>query len=164
MISRCPIFWSSESRDFLPIEVLELEGLQANSISIYLDANFPFSITRQKAFVEIIRQLTDGNPGHPSTLKGVINFAGSIHSVRLIDKSEPFLISVHGTSDQTVPFYSGTTGTTTVVTEGSGLIHAQANKVGLNNLLIALEGEDHLIRFSCEDCLEKIMIFLSKEL
>ena len=37
-----------------------------------------------------------GNPGHPSTLKGVINFAGSIHSARLIDKGEPFLISVHG--------------------------------------------------------------------
>jgi len=105
-----------------------------------------------------------GNPGHSSNVKGVINFAGSIHSASLINKGEPFLISIHGTLDQTIPFLAGTTGTTTVVTEGSGLIHDKANRVGLTNLLIALEGEDHLIRFTCEDCLEKIMAFLAIEL
>jgi len=105
-----------------------------------------------------------GNPGFSSVVKGVINFAGSIHSASLIDKNEPFLISVHGTLDKTVPFNEGTTGTTTVVTEGSGLIHKQANRVGLINSLIAIEGADHLIRFSCGDCFDKIMVFLEKQL
>jgi len=105
-----------------------------------------------------------GNPGFQSQVCGVINFAGSMHSANLLDVDEPFLVSVHGTNDKTVPFNAGSTGTTAVVTEGSGLIHARAKQIGLANLLIAMEGADHLIRFSCEDCLEQIMGFLSTQL
>lgn len=102
-----------------------------------------------------------GNPGYSSAVKGVINIAGSIHNSNLVDSDEPFLISIHGTDDKTVPFLKGTTGETTVVTEGSGLIHARANKIGLKNLLIKLEGEDHLAHYTCKDCLDRVKIFLA---
>jgi len=105
-----------------------------------------------------------GNPGFQSQVCGVINFAGSMHSANLLNVDEPFLVSVHGTNDKTVPFNAGATGTTAVITEGSGLIHARAEQIGLANLLIAVEGADHLIRFSCDGCLEQIMIFLATQL
>lgn len=105
-----------------------------------------------------------GNKGYSSKIKGVINIAGSIHNAGLIDKNEPILVSVHGTDDQIVPFLSGTTGDTEVVTEGSGLIHQYADKIGLVNKLIAIQDEDHLVRYSCEDCMDKIRTFIANNL
>lgn len=105
-----------------------------------------------------------GNKGYPSKIKGVINIAGSVHNAGLVDKDEPILVSVHGTDDQIVPFMSGTTGDTEVVTEGSGLIHQYADKIGLINELVAIQGEDHLVRYSCEECLDKIRSFIANNL
>lgn len=101
-----------------------------------------------------------GNAGYPSKVKAVINIAGSIHSAELIDKNEPILVSVHGTADQVVPFFTGATGETGVVTEGAGIIHPHAAKIGLINHLIKLEGEDHLARYSCTHCFAEIRQFL----
>lgn len=101
-----------------------------------------------------------GNAGYSSKVKAVINMAGSIHSAELINKNEPVLVSVHGTNDQVVPFMSGTTGETGVVTEGAGIIHPHADKIGLINRLIKMEGENHLGRYSCTYCLDEIRQFL----
>lgn len=101
-----------------------------------------------------------GNAGYSSKVKAVINMAGSIYSAELIDKNEPLLVSVHGTNDQVVPFMSGTTGETGVVTERAGIIHPYADKIGLTNWLIKMEGEDHLGRYSCTYCLDEIRQFL----
>lgn len=105
-----------------------------------------------------------GNPGYPANVRGVINLAGSLHSADLIDKDEPILFSVHGTDDQIVPFNSGTTGDTQVVTEGSGLIHARANQIGLVNYLIKIENDGHLARYSCADCLIQMRSFIYENL
>lgn len=101
-----------------------------------------------------------GNAGYPSNIKGVINFAGSIYSALLVEKDEPILLSIHGDEDDVVPFYAGTTGETNVVTEGAGLIHEQANKIGLINELIRLKGGNHMARFYCSNCLEKMHQFI----
>lgn len=101
-----------------------------------------------------------GNPGHSHEISGVINIAGSIFSASLVDPKEPMLVSVHGTDDQVVPFMRGTTGETDIETEGSGLIHPHADEIGLVNELIAVEGEGHLIRYSCESCFLQIREFL----
>lgn len=103
-----------------------------------------------------------GNPSYSSSVKGVLNFAGSLHSAKMVDANEPFIISVHGTADEVVPFNTGTTGETNVVTEGSGLIHLEADKVKLTNLLIRIEGGDHLVRFTCSACWLQIRDFLSR--
>ncbi|MBK9191614.1 MAG: alpha/beta hydrolase [Crocinitomicaceae bacterium] len=86
-----------------------------------------------------------GNPGYSSTVSGVINIAGSLHSSKLVDANEPPLFSIHGTADNIVPFETGISGESNVETEGSGLIHKQAELVGLKNKLIAVEGEDHFL-------------------
>jgi len=103
-----------------------------------------------------------GNPGYSSKVKAVINIAGSLHSSKLIDLNEPPLISVHGTADMTVPFESGLTGETLVKTEGSGLIHAYANKIGLKNKLIKLKDLDHSAFYYCDSCLEDIVSFINE--
>ncbi|NOQ72897.1 MAG: carboxylesterase family protein [Crocinitomix sp.] len=101
-----------------------------------------------------------GNQGYSSKIKGVINMAGSIHSVVLLNKNEPILISIHGDSDIVVPYLSGTTGETDVVTEGSGLIHQKAEEIGLINQLITVQGGEHDARFYCDHCLTQVRQFV----
>lgn len=103
-----------------------------------------------------------GNPGYPSKIKGVINIAGSLQNAALVDANEPPLISVHGNEDLTVPFETGLTGETLVQTEGSGLIHKQADAVGLKNKLIELDGEDHIGYYYCSDCFDQIVAFMAE--
>ena len=86
--------------------------------------------------------------------------AGSIHSVQLIDKNEPIVISIHGDMDIVVPYLSGTTGETEVVTEGSGLIHQKANEIGLTNQLLTVPGLGHEARFYCDSCMLKVRHFI----
>ncbi|MFT5824196.1 MAG: dienelactone hydrolase [Crocinitomix sp.] len=101
-----------------------------------------------------------GNQGYASKIKGVINMAGSIHSAELLNKNEPILISMHGDKDIVVPYLSGVTGETEVVTEGSGLIHQKAEEIGLVNQLITLPGGGHDARFYCDSCLELVRQFI----
>lgn len=105
-----------------------------------------------------------GNPGYSTKIKGVINMAGSLHSAELVDSNEPILISVHGDMDIVVPYMSGTTGETDVVTEGSGLIHKKADEIELINELITISGAGHEARFLCDECLNQIRQFIFKNL
>ena len=101
-----------------------------------------------------------GNAGYSTKIKGVINIAGSLFSADLVDKNEPPLFSVHGDEDYTVPYETGKTGDTNVSTEGSGLIHKRAKKVGLKNKLVTLEGKDHIGFFYCENCFDQLCEFI----
>lgn len=101
-----------------------------------------------------------GNPGFSSKIKAVVNIAGSLHSATLVDNDEAALYSVHGTSDMTVPFERGLASGTLVETEGSGLIHQQADKVGLQNLLHEIPDSDHAAFYSCGECLDEMRSFL----
>ena len=101
-----------------------------------------------------------GNEGYSSNVRGVINISGSLHSAELVEANEPVLFSVHGTLDEIVPYETGITGETTVETEGSKLIHKQADKVGLANELMTVQGGDHFSFLGCDECREKMRAFL----
>lgn len=101
-----------------------------------------------------------GNPGYSSRIKGVINISGSIHLANMIDGDEPILFSIHGTADEVVPFNVGKSGYSWVRTEGSGLVHARANEVGLLNKLIELKDADHASYFYCDSCQTEMRNFL----
>lgn len=105
-----------------------------------------------------------GNPGYSSKVRGVINISGSLYEADMVDANEPILFSVHGTADDIVPYETGTSGNSNVTTEGSGLIHQRASKVGLINQLITIEGADHFAFFGCDDCHEKLRRFVYENL
>ena len=144
-------------------------GYSAGAVSSlhYAYANTPEDVMKMggKELLEYVTenggiQGESGNPGYSTKIKGVINMAGSIHSVQLIDKNEPIVISIHGDMDIVVPYLSGTTGETEVVTEGSGLIHQKANEIGLTNQLLTVPGLGHEARFYCDSCMLKVRHFI----
>lgn len=105
-----------------------------------------------------------GNPGYSSRVKGVLNISGSIHLANMIDGHEPILFSIHGTADEVVPFNVGKSGYSWVRTEGSGLVHARANEVGLLNKLVALKDADHASYFYCDSCKVEMRKFVFENL
>ena len=105
-----------------------------------------------------------GNPGYASNVRGVINIAGSLYDADMVDADEPVLFSVHGTADDIVPYEIGKSGNSDVTTEGSGLIHQRAAKVGLINQLVTVEGGDHFTFFGCLDCHKKLRSFVFENL
>ena len=105
-----------------------------------------------------------GNDGYSSKIRGVINIAGSLHSAKFVESHEPVLYSAHGTDDGIVPYELGTTGETTVETEGSYLIHKQAELVGLRNYLRTFPGGNHASFFICRDCREEVSNFIKDNL
>jgi hypothetical protein len=106
-----------------------------------------------------------GNPGYATNVRGIINIAGSLHHAGLVDAGEPILFSAHGTADQIVPYGSGISGESNVTTEGSGLIHARADEVGLINKLVTIENGDHVsFFFNCAECKQLLLEFLYSNL
>lgn len=105
-----------------------------------------------------------GNPGYPTKVKGVINISGALFNADMLDKDEPLLFSIHGTDDEIVPYKEGLAGTTKVTTQGSGMIHMRADKIGLENYLLSIRGGDHYVFLDCEQCLHEMLIFLNHHL
>jgi hypothetical protein len=105
-----------------------------------------------------------GNPGFSSEVKGVFNIAGALLKAEWVDAGEPFLYSIHGTDDTVVPYLSGNSGGTIIVTEGSGLIHQEAEREGILNELNAIPGGGHDAILSCFSCLGDARKFLCETL
>lgn len=102
---------------------------------------------------------TEGNSGYPgysSEVAGVINFCGGINQAQWIDAGEKPIVSIHGTSDGTVPYGHGEVLQsnpisqlfTLVTLDGSSIIHARAEEVGLYNALWSIPNEDHMAHAS----------------
>ncbi|MEO9533245.1 MAG: alpha/beta hydrolase [Crocinitomicaceae bacterium] len=160
---------ASENKYNVDIDNIFIGGYSAGAITSlhYAYANKVMDVLQMggEELVEYVKENggfegQSGNPGYPMKVKGVINIAGSLHSADLVNKGEPALYSVHGTSDVTVPFETGLTGETLVKTEGSGLIHKKANKVGVKNLLHKMPGLDHSAFYYCDECLDEMRQFL----
>ena len=108
-----------------------------------------------------------GNPGASDQVKGVINVAGGLFRVNLLQAGEPILYSAHGTNDTDVyctidPMAASNPNGD--FTEGSCLIHPVADSVGVINRFNAIDGGDHGAFFVCEDCEEKVRLFLYENL
>ena len=89
-----------------------------------------------------------GNEGYSSDIHGVFNIAGALQTADflLLGDNEP-LVSIHGTADETVPYAEGEivfTGIPIIDVDGSSIIHAMADSVGLDNCLIPVEGAGHV--------------------
>ena len=88
-----------------------------------------------------------GNPGYSSTVSGVINIAGALKTADYLSEGDEPLISVHGTEDGTVPFGTGMislSGIPVTEVDGSSVIHAVADELGIENCFTVLEGADHV--------------------
>lgn len=107
---------------------------------------------------------TSGNEGYDSSVKGVINISGALFSASHLDDNEPMLFSIHGTSDKVVPYLSGNANNTGIITEGSGLIHKEAESSNLINELYTIEDGSHRAYRQCENCHPMIREFIFENL
>ena len=107
---------------------------------------------------------SSGTPGVSSGITGVINIAGALKTVSLINAGEPALYSVHGTNDEVVPFLEGESDNSGVTTEGSGLIHPVLDQLGIANQLREISGGDHGAFYECQDCQAELRAFIFSQL
>lgn len=89
-----------------------------------------------------------GNPGYPSNVAGVINLCGAIgNRTWMLPNDEP-LCSMHGTTDQTVPYATATIFLFNVyplmVVDGSYSINEYADQIGVENALYTYFGAGHV--------------------
>lgn len=92
-----------------------------------------------------------GNEGYTSDIKGVLNFAGGLNTLSLIDEVSPPTFSAHGDMDGVVPYdcndvYWGDAtigGLDMVDICGSSEIHPILENLAITNELVTYEGEGH---------------------
>ena len=86
-----------------------------------------------------------GNPGYASTTRACVNLCGALGQAAFITAgSEPF-VSLHGTSDTTVPYNVGTTPfNSSQAVYGSGALKVQATAVGVVNALRPFSHAGHV--------------------
>lgn len=93
-----------------------------------------------------------GNEGYSSDVNGVFNLAGALQTTDffLVGDNEP-LFSVHGTDDTTVPYGEGIIsldiaglGVDIIDVDGSSIVHAAAEELGMDHCLITVDGGPHV--------------------
>ena len=87
-----------------------------------------------------------GNEGYSSSISGMINLAGALHTIDWIDETDTTpIVSCHGTEDETVPDECGTilNSPDNLTACGSMAIHPIISDYGVTNELLIYEGEAH---------------------
>ncbi len=89
-----------------------------------------------------------GNTGYSSEVKAVFSIAGALQTADFMDlgENEP-VFSIHGTADGTVPYGEGDIvylGIPIIDVDGSSIVHAKADELGLDNCFITVDGADHV--------------------
>ena len=98
----------------------------------------------------------------------VISIAGSLLSPYLMHEGEPSIISVHSVGDEVVPYESGDTDGTGIISYGSKMIHQTANNLSIMNQLITVNDDDHgsfgngIENENCQNCRTRVDEFLSR--
>jgi predicted esterase len=85
---------------------------------------------------------TATNQTYSSKSRAVVNMSGGIYRSFWLDETEAPLVSVHGTADETVPYTYGLAANIAYL-EGSSLVHARAEAIGLRNDLHTVPGAGH---------------------
>jgi para-nitrobenzyl esterase len=113
-----------------------------------LDVNDPLT----EEFVQFLsaRGGVEGNTGdsinmsYSSSVAGVINFSGALFDLSWIDNDDPFVMSMHGDNDATVPYGSAREGAFNRVTvHGSASIHERMDDIGLSGYFVGVPGGGH---------------------
>lgn len=84
--------------------------------------------------------------GYSTEIQGVVNFFGALHRKEYMDAGDPPLISIHGDMDDVVPYGTGFAVVVVlpiVEIDGSGVLHPQADALGIPNELITVPGGGH---------------------
>jgi len=87
-----------------------------------------------------------GSPGYSSDILSIFSISGAIGDVDWISSENKPLVSVHGTSDGTVPFgtdYVQLYGIPVTIVDGSETVHNQADLLGLDNCFHVFPGAGH---------------------
>lgn len=95
-----------------------------------------------------------GNPGYSSEVSGVINVAGALKTASYMSEGDEPVVSVHGTADGTVPYGTGMitlSGIPVTEVDGSSIIHAMADSLGIINCFTTLDGAGHVAHVSDAD-------------
>ncbi len=82
------------------------------------------------------------NHTYSSWGKAVANMSGGLYRSEWINAPAVPLVSIHGTADETVPYFSGIAAGIAYL-EGSGLLHPQAEAAGIWNYLETVPGGGH---------------------
>lgn len=95
----------------------------------------------------------EGNTDLPSTpllgaydasgIAGVINIAGGVNTINIVNAGSPPLYSAQGTADEVVPYNCGTVQATQLTICGSGALQSQATAVGIVNQLHSVANGRH---------------------
>ncbi|MGB1618220.1 MAG: alpha/beta hydrolase fold domain-containing protein [Flavobacteriales bacterium] len=88
-----------------------------------------------------------GNPGYSSAVAGVFNVSGALKDADWMAPGDVNLVSVHGTSDGTVPYGTGNVtllGFPVTEVDGSATLHEQAEEIGLVHCFTTIDGAGHV--------------------
>jgi hypothetical protein len=88
-----------------------------------------------------------GNPGYHSGIKGAINLCGALGNAAWIDPGDPFVISMHGDQDRTVPYAHDEVtvyGRVGLYVDGSYVIDSVAKARGVTSYLYTYRNMDHV--------------------
>jgi alpha/beta superfamily hydrolase len=87
-----------------------------------------------------------GNQCYSSKVKGVINLCGALGRYGWIEPNDVPFCSMHGTIDGTVKYNRGQVnpGIPLLLLDGSRMLNAQANAIGINNPFYTWYGKDHV--------------------
>lgn len=93
-----------------------------------------------------------GNPGVTGPIQAVINLAGGLNRLEMIQGTEPPVVSAHGTADGTVPYDCGPVFSGSISPAlwdlvdlcGSGQIHPVLDGTTIANALLTYPGDDHV--------------------
>ena len=90
------------------------------------------------------------NLSYSSEVDFVVSLSGGLYKKEWMNAGEPPLVSIHGTADEVVPYEHGTAvvpinGQTyeLVSLDGSALLHARADDLGIDNYLVSVPGGGH---------------------
>ena len=87
-----------------------------------------------------------GSPGYSSDILSIFSISGAIGDVDWISAGNTPVVSMHGTSDGTVPFGTGyvqLSGINVTVVDGSEIIHNRADLLGMDNCFHVFPGAGH---------------------
>lgn len=88
-----------------------------------------------------------GNQCYSSKIKGVINLCGALGRYGWIQPGDVPFCSMHGTIDATVRYnrgYASPFGINLIILDGSRMLNAQANAIGVSNPFYTWYGKDHV--------------------
>lgn len=110
---------------------------------------------------------TSGNPGYSSNIHAVVNLAGALASYGWMESGDVPCVSLHGDNDGTVPYGFGqasVSGFNVIHMDGSQMLKARAQAVGVDLSLYTHYGADHAPYAMSSAYMDTTITYVSKYL